>query len=328
MTMTAAEVQKEREKRLKKRGGKRPWFKMEEGTAYIRIGPPWKKGGEVWKDVYFHGHWPKKVYCAQNDKDETTGKTRRCRVCKRLEELKGGERSERSKILFGLISQRNEGLWNILIAKVKKTEDGSVKAVAYTKNRFHIWRLSGNWHNALLDVFTDEDYRRKSILGVTHSKYGRLIRVRRTGAELDTEYSFKALDRESMIFKDKDKRIEILKTCQDLDEVVSGSGDEELEAFLHQMEKKAKRLAAEAEEEGGEDEDIEDEDKEDRLRKKSHDDEEEEAEEEDSEEDEEEEEEDSDEGDSEKKYRKMKKSLKHEKEEEDEEESEEEDEED
>lgn len=211
---------------------------------YLRIGPPFHKEGEIWKDVYFHGGFKRKVYCAQNDVDPETGKHKKCLIEKRLAELKS-DRSKRGKKLWSLINQRSEGLWNVLVAKVKKSH-GNYIVRKYVDSKFKVWRLSYKWHNALLDIFADEDYRNKSILGVAHAKYGRLIKVSREGSGRDdTHYTFKVMEEVTPIFEDEHKRHKILKTLVDLDAMVHSSTKDELESFLHRMEKKAKKLARE-----------------------------------------------------------------------------------
>lgn len=170
-------------------------------------------------------------------------------MCKRQADLKG-DRSVRAKKLWGLLVKKNEGLWNILVAKVKKSSKGEYRVKGYEGKKFQILRLSSKWHNLLLDIFSDEDYRRKSILGVTHAKYGRLIRLNRVGEELDTTYTFKALDRETPIFDSSTKRKAVLKTLVDFDSMVSGSSDEELETFVHRSERLAKKMEHEEKKSG------------------------------------------------------------------------------
>ena len=246
MTKSASEVREElKERRRKKGGGKDNWLKVKDGDViYIRIGPPKHKDGEIWKDVYFHGGFKRKVYCAQNDKDEETGKHKKCLIEKRLAELKS-DRSKRGRKLWTLINQRSEGLWNVLVAKVKKSH-GGYKVRKYVDEKFKVLRLSFKWHNELLDIFADEDYRNKSILGVAHPKYGRLIRMTREGSGRDdTRYKFKVMEDVTPISEDKHERHKLLKTLVDLDELVHGSSKDEIESFLHRMEKKAKKLAKE-----------------------------------------------------------------------------------
>jgi hypothetical protein len=321
---TAEEVRDYLKKRKKKKGKKRPWVSFKEGTYYIRIGKPWRKKGEVWKDVLFHGGWKNKVYCAKNDIDEETGKQRKCIVCRRLAELKT-DRSKRGKKLWSLINQRSEGLWNLLVAKrFTRRNDGSVKVKRYEDNKFKIWRASYKWHNALVDIFSDDDYRIKSILGVTHPKYGRLIRLKREGSGRDdTAYTFKVLEKMSPISKSEETTAKFVDTLVNLDKVVSGSTDEELAAFLRRMEKKAKIQARrdEEEEEDEDDDDVdEDEDEVDdedddrpRKKKKHRSDEDED------------EEDDDDEDDLDRQYKKMKKGIKKKKRRKEEDEDDEED---
>lgn len=246
MTKTAEEVRSELEKRKKKsKGGKRPWIGIDEGETYIRIGPPWTKDGEVWKDVFYHGGFKDKVYCGKNDVDEKTGKPGKCKACKEWEEVKR-ERSAVAKELFSLLRQKSESIWNVLVAKVKKRDDGSIKIRKYEDNQFKLLRFSTKWQNMLLEIFSDDDYRKKSILGVAHPKYGRLIRVKRTGKGMDdTDYHFKVIEKETRISESDSERHKLLKTLNDLDEIVSASSPEEIETFVHKMKKKAKRLAEE-----------------------------------------------------------------------------------
>jgi len=307
--MTPEQVAEHRKKLKKKKGGKDRWTKIGEGSTFIRVGKPWKKNGEFWKEVLFHGRWPNKVYCSQNDKDEETGKPRRCPACRRQKALKG-DKSKSAKKLFGLLSQKTEGLWNVLVARVKKTESG-LKVKGYEDNKFKILRLALKWHTGLLDVFADEDFRKKSILGIAHPKYGRLVRVNREGTGRDdTEYKFKAMD-VSLLAPTKEQRLALFETLNDLDELVSGSSEEELDAFVRKMEKKAKKSSS--------DED-EDEDDDEPKKKKSRDEDEEEEEDKDEEESEDEDE------DEPKSKKKKKKKSKDEDEDEDEDESEDEDE--
>lgn len=320
MTMTAKQVAAERERRARGKGGKADWVKIKPDTVvYLRIGPPWKKEGEVWKDCYFHGYYPKKVYCANNDIDEDTGKKRKCSVERRLLKLKG-EKSKSSKKLWSLLNQKCEGLWNVLVVKkYRKLSNGKIIVKAYEDNRFKILRLAGKWHNLLLDVFSDEDLRKKSILGVTHPRYGRLVKVKRVGSDADdTNYSFDAVDRESPISKNKAKRLKLLGTLVNLDRIVQGSSDEELQAYVRRMEKLARKLAKRDREDDHDDEDDE-EDEDDDEETDSDDDDDEDEEEEDSD----------DEDDLEKQYQRLKKkSKKHKsKREDDDEEDEDEDEE-
>jgi hypothetical protein len=255
VTKTAEDVRKELEKRKKKRG-KRPWIGMEVGTTYIRVGPPWEKEGEIWKDVLFHGDFNNKVYCAQNDLDEKTGKPTPCIVCEAWNKYRK-ERTPVAKQLYTLLRQKSESIWNVLIAKVKKSDDGSIKVRGYEDDQFKLLRLSAKWHNLLLEIFSDEDYRKNSILGVADKRTGRLIRVKREGkGRDDTDYHFKAMEQETPISSDKEQREALIKTLNNLDEIVSGSSKEELETFVAKMKKKARRDA----EDGSDDSDDSSED--------------------------------------------------------------------
>jgi len=243
MVMSAADVAKRRQEYLKGlEGTKGDWFKLEGGqTATLRIGPPWATGAEIWKDVFFHGRYPNKAYCGMNDLDPTTGKRRRCLVCVELHSLKG-KKDPVSKKLYGLINQRSEGLWNVLVAKTTQDEAGRTKIVGVIP-KFKIMRLAGQWHNELLDIFAEEDFRAKHILGVAHPLVGRFIRVRRTGTGMqDTEYKFRALD-ESPLAPTKELRLALLKTLNNLDKLVMGASDEELTAFLRGAKQRARQLA-------------------------------------------------------------------------------------
>ncbi len=241
MTKTAEDVRKDLEKRRKKskKGGKGDWVKILEGDTYIRIGPPWKHHGEVWKDALFHGKYPNELGCAENEKDKH-GKTRRCPVESAKEELKG-ERSGSSKKLWGILFQRSKGLWNVLEAKTKRSSSGSIKVRGYEDSKFKILRLSSKWHQALLEIFADEDYRKKDILGVAHPKYGRLIRVRRTGTDMDTNYSFKAMEKEEPIAESSKEREKLLGTLVNLDKFAQAASDEELETFLRRSKRESKK---------------------------------------------------------------------------------------
>jgi len=327
MTKSAAEIRKELKQRTQKKG-KTEWWSLKEGTAYLRVLPPWKKGGEFWKDVLFHGGYKDKVYCRKNDLNEETGKPKSCPICKRVLELKT-DHSTRGKKLWRLIRQRNETLWNVLVAKVKRL-DGKVKVRKYIDKHAKVWRLSKKWSDVMIEFFADEDLRAKSVLGITHPKYGRLVKVTRTGTGRDdTNYSFRLVDNMSPVLPEKEDRIKIMKTSYDLDKLVHGSSKEELEAFLLKMEKLAKKLAAHSDD-GEDEEDDEDEDdaEEETSKKKKkaksyeedeEDDDEEDGdgdsddeEDEDEDEDEEEEGEDDEDDDLEKKYKKMKKQSKRE----------------
>lgn len=336
MTMTPVEIRKLREENIKKqssKGGGDRWFQVKEGTHVVRIGPPWKKGGEFWKDRFFHGRYKTKVYCAKNDVDEDTGKRRKCLVCRRVKELRH-DKSESAKKLYGLIKQNSDALWNVLIAKTK-IKEGKLTVIG-TDKKFRIMQLSPSWHNELLDIFGDPEYRENSVLGVTDSKTGRFIRIERIGSGRDdTEYKFKVMKNESPIADSKAERLELLGTRINLDEIVEGSSDEELKAFLRRMEKKAKSAEEDEDEDEDQDKDEqsegdgeEDEDESSskkKKKKKSKGEDEEEEEEEDSEEEgEEESDEDEDEP---KKKKKSKKDDDDDGDEEEEEDDEEEDEE-
>lgn len=347
MTMTAAEVAAERERRSQKSGGgKNGWVKIKGGSiVYLRIGPPWKKNGEVWKDSFKHGYYPREVSCAKNDTNKETGKKRSCPVDKRWESLKG-DRSTKAKKLWSLLKVRSEGLWNVLVAKkYKKLSDGRIIVKAWEDGKFKIWRNSPKWQDLLLEIFSNEAYTKKSLLGVADPRFGRLIRVKRTGAgKDDTVYEFKAVEHASPISKSKLKRKKLLATLVNLDAVVSGSSDEELSAFVRKMEKRAKKLAAldsdDEDEEDDEDEDEEDDEGDDedegkpkkskkKKKSKSDDDDDDDEDSDDDEDDEEsdDEDEDSDDDDDlESRYKKMKKGVKKKKaREEDEDDDEEED---
>lgn len=318
MTKSAAEIRKEIKDRTKKKGGSVNWFSLKEGKVYLRIGPPWKKDGDFWKDVLFHGGFKDKVYCRQNDLNEETGKPKSCIICKRVVELKT-DRSTKGKKLWSLIRQRNESLWNVLVAVIKRKEDGSIRVRKYKDKSFKVWRLSSKWHQMLIEIFADEDLRQKSILGVTHPKYGRLIKVTRSGSGRDdTNYTFLPTDKMTPILPEKEDRIKILKTRVDLDKLVHGSSKEELEAFLTKSEKIAKRQASQEdgdkEEDDDDDEDVSDDDEETTKKKKSkkrdRDDDEDSEDDSDDDDEESDEEGEDDEDELEKKYKEMKKEKK------------------
>ena len=313
MTKTPQEIREELDKRRSERsGGKEKWFSVGPDSKWLlRIGRPWKKNGEFWKDVFFHGSFKDKVYCRKNDIDPETGKPKRCKVCNRVKELKT-DRSTRGKKLWSLINQRSESLWNVLVVKKKKVDDeGRIQPTAYVDSRYKVWRLSSKWRDMLMDIFADEDYKNsaKSILGITHPSRGRLIKVRRTGkGRDDTSYTFTPEGFMTPILKDQEKREKIQATLNDLDKEVHGSSNEELEAFLAKAEKEARRLARLEKEDKDDDKDDDDEETE-----ETEDDEDEEGDEkEEDEDDEDEESSDDDDDDSslEKKYKKMKKKLK------------------
>ncbi len=317
MTKTAKEIRQELKKRRQK-GGRTNWFNIKGGTrVYLRIGPPWKKGGEFWKDVAFHGHYKDRVYCRKNSIDPKTDKPRKCPVCVRLAELKT-DRSPKGKKLWSLIKQSTEGLWNVLVAKKFKRVDGKIQVRRYLDNQFKVLRLSKKWQDMMMDIFADEDYRSKDILGVAHSKYGRLIKATREGkGRDDTNYTFRPVDYMSPIFPDKEDRLKILKTLTDLDAMVHGSSKEECEAFLAKAEKQAAKLARLEKEESGSDETDDDdgdgiEDDEDEGTD-SDDEDDNESSEDDDESDSDGDDEEDDDSDLEKKYKKMKKKLKNKK---------------
>jgi hypothetical protein len=310
MTRSAADIRKELKKRRQKRK-KTNWYTLKGGTRrYLRIGPPWKKGGEFWKDVLFHGYYKDKVYCRKNDIDEKTGKPKKCKVCIRLKELKS-DRSAFGKKLWSLIKQNSEGLWNVLVAKKIKRVDGKIIVRRYEDGVFKVFRLSKKWQDLMMDIFADEDYRSKDILGVTHSKYGRLIKATREGeGRDDTNYTFHPVDAMTPIFPDKEKRLAILKTLNDLDAIVHGSSQEECEAFLEKAEKKARKLARLEKEGGDEDTDDDDEEADDTERDEDESESDDNEDEETEDEEDDESEDDEDDSDLENRYKKMKKKLK------------------
>ena len=263
MTMSAADVQKYRtalkgEKRQGAWWSLKPTESGAPATAYLRIGKPWKKDGEIWKDVITHvGGFKEKVYCAHNDIDKDTGKPRKCAVCRRLKKLQTEDRTPYSKKLFGFLIQKSEALWNVAVAKVEVSDSGAVKVKGYLDRQFKILRLSKKWHLELVELFTEPEYRSEHVLGLADPKFGYLIRMKREGKDLDTEYQFKVTGKPCPIYESKEKRIAINKSLANLDSLVKGSSDEELRAFVHAMEKKAKKIVAkeEAQEFGGEDSD-------------------------------------------------------------------------
>jgi len=325
MTKTASEIRKELRERTRKKG-KVDWFGIKgDTTVYLRFCPPWKKNGDFWKDVLFHGGFKDKVYCRKNDMNEETEKPKSCLICKRVVELKN-DRSTRGKKLWSLIRQKNESLWNVLVAKIRRRDDGSIKVIRYRDNHAKVLRLSSKWHNALLEIFADEDLRAKSILGVTHPKYGRLVKAKRSGTGRDdTNYTFLPTDKMMPIFPEKSKRMKILKTVVNLDKMVHASSKEELEAFLEKMERRARKLAA-LEKEGGhgrdedeEEEDVEKDDEEETpKKKKKHHKRADDADDDDSDDsDSDSEDEDDEDADLERKYKEMKKKSKKDRDEDD-----------
>jgi hypothetical protein len=260
MTKTAAEIRQEIEKRSRSGGGKGSWFSMKPGDKkYLRLGRPWRKNGDFWKDVFIHGYFKDKVFCRSNEKNPATGKPRKCPVCQRLKEMES-DRSTKAKKLWGLIKQNSEGLWNVLVAKkIIRKDNGKIIVKKYEDNKFKLFRLSPRWNNLMMDIFGDEDYRVKSILGVTHPLSGRLIKATRTGkGREDTTYAFAPVDRSTPIFDDEEKRKKIGETLIDLDKAVKISSKEECEAFLEKMEKKARKLAKLEKEDAGDDDEDDD----------------------------------------------------------------------
>jgi hypothetical protein len=217
-------------------------------TAYLRIGKPWKKDGEIWKDVITHsGGFKEKVYCAKNDIDKTTGKTRKCAVCSRLKRLQTEDRTPVSKKLFGFLVQKSEALWNVAVAKAVVSSTGVVTVKGYIDKQFKILRLSKKWHLELVELFTEPEYRSEHVLGLADPKFGYLIRIKREGKELDTQYQFKVIGKPAPIYQSQEKRITINKSLANLDSLVKGSSDEELKAYVHAMEIKAKKIVAKEE---------------------------------------------------------------------------------
>lgn len=271
MTMSASEVEKYREglKNRKGSGGGGSWFTLKSGTAYLRIGKPWRKNGEFWKDVIFHGAFipgqqGTKVYCAGNFIDKETGKPKKCAVCRRLKQLRSEPRTKFSNALFKLLVPREEYLWNVLQAKLKTSEgkpilkDGKPIVKRYVDSTYKIARFSKMWHLLLVEIFAEDEYRAESVLGVTHPKTGRIIRCVRTGENLKTEYRFKVIGGPSSISKSQEKREALQSTLVDLDKAVKASSSEELQAYVHAMEKRAKKLAKSDEGDDNYDEPTED----------------------------------------------------------------------
>jgi len=244
MPKSAKEVRKMLEDREKSREGrgKDMWFPgLKQGFTVLRLGQPWAgDDGDFWKDRFFHGGYKNKVFCAKNEIDKETGKPRKCKVCRAYKALKG-DQSSFARRLSKLIFQRSESLWNVVAAKFKERH-GKIEVTGVDDpKKFQILQMSYKWTQDLQDIFGEEEYREKSELGVTDPKVGMWIRVRRRGKEMDTKYDFKVLDNPCPISEDKSERKEIEKTLIDLDAVVKGSSDEELEAFLEKMTHKAKK---------------------------------------------------------------------------------------
>jgi hypothetical protein len=246
MTMSADDVRKYRTEQKKKRGkgGKRQWFSLKGGTVYIRVAAPWKKKGDFWKDVLFHGRYPNKVYCAQNDIDPKTGKRKKCAVCLRRAEIKS-DKSAFAKALYGLLGQKIESLWNVFVAaKVKRIDEDHIVVRRWQDKTSKILRLAQKWHLELVKIFAMDKYRKKSVLGVADTKQGYTIKMTREGSGADdTEYEFEVVGGPTAIAKTKEERVALLKTREDLDALVTGSSKEELAAFVHRMEKLAKKKA-------------------------------------------------------------------------------------
>jgi len=252
MTKTAKEIREELDaKREKQKGGKYDWFSPKPGIHYIRIAPPWKKDGDFWKDVLIHGFFKDKVYCRHNEKDVETGKVKKCAIERRLRKLKN-DRSPFGKKLWSLIRQRSESLWNVFVGKVDR--DGSKLTFnGYVDKKAKVWRLSSQWHDAMVEFFADDDYREKSVLGITHSRHGRWVKINRVGeGRDDTKYTFTIVDvgkLPSALAPTKMKRKKLLATVTDLDKMVHGSSQEELEAFLEKMSKRAREAVRKEKEE-------------------------------------------------------------------------------
>jgi hypothetical protein len=245
---SAREVRELLEKREKERtsGKKDMWVpKIEVGTHVFRIGPPWKEGGHFWKDRLVHGGFKRKVYCAQNDIDKHTGKPRKCKVCRRWRKVQG-DRSDFGSALWKLLLQKREGLWNVVFGKVKHYNGDTNVEVTELKEpkKFQVLQLSQGWTDELCEFFAEEDYREESKLGITDLKKGRWIRLIRKGEKLDTEYKFRVFKEASKISDSSSERHALEKSLVDLDRLVKGSSDEELESFIEDMERKAKKGAS------------------------------------------------------------------------------------
>lgn len=310
MTMSAKDVEQYRQdlKNKNSGGGGAGWFSMKpDTTVYIRIGPPWVKDGEIWKDSLRHRIPSKEmsnsnqVYCGHNDvkKDGTVRKCAVCRARKKMSEA-GGKRTTASRALYGMLCEQTQSIYNVLVGKkVKILPSGKVLIKSYEDDKFKPWTLSPSWHGELLEIFTEDEYRRKSVKGVTSPQFGWVIRVKRIGKGLDTEYKFKVVGPSCPISKDPEKREALLKTLNNLDKIVRGSSDEELQAYVRLAEKKSRSLKdKEEDEEEPEDDDddddldgeIEEESKKHKKKKKKSDDDEEEEKEEVEEDDEDEDE--------------------------------------
>jgi hypothetical protein len=261
MVMTSEEVREYRAKKLKEQGGSGGNYFGIEGdtTVVVRLGPPWSKESESWRERLYHGRYPDKILCGHNETDKE-GNPKKCKACGRYKKLKG-DKSKRARKLSGLLKQKGEYLWNVLACKTKKTDEG-VKIVGYKDGKFKVWRLAAQWSLDLIDLIADEEYRKKSALGITAKKSGRPVRVERVGSGMkDTKYKFKALS-PSPISKDSDKMESLLESLNDLDALCEPASEEEMAAFVRKMEKKSRHASDddEDEDEGDDEEESSDED--------------------------------------------------------------------
>jgi hypothetical protein len=249
MTMTAGEIADYRKKAKEKdeRSGV-PWLSIKpDTTVYVRIGRPWQKDGDIWKDVLYHGRWTQdgsgKVYCGKLDKDPDTGKPGRCPVCRRLKKLKSEPRTKESKELFKLLVPHEEALWNVLVAKTKTLDSGKVFVVKYVDNQFKVLRFSKGFHLDLVELFADPEYSSESALGICSHEKGYLVRIRREGELLDTDYKFKVVGKPCPLSKDPERTKKLGATRNDLGKIVHASSEEELRAFVKMAEKESRRKA-------------------------------------------------------------------------------------
>jgi len=259
MTMTAKEIAEYRQKAKDRdeRSGV-AWFSIKpDTTVYVRIGRPWKKDGDIWKDVIYHGRWTQdgsgKVYCGKNEKDPETGKPKKCAVCRRLKKLRLEARTPESKELFKALVPHEEALWNVLVAEVKTLDSGKVVVKRYVDNQFKVLRLAKGFHLDLIELFADPEYSAESALGICSHEKGYLVRIRREGEMLDTDYKFKVVGKPCPLSKDPERTKKLGATRNDLDKLVHASSEEELKAFVKTAEREARRKA-EGDDDDGDDE--------------------------------------------------------------------------
>ena len=189
-------------------------------------------------DRRLHGDFKDRIFCRRNTINPKTGKPRTCSACDRYAQLKG-DTSDRADDMRKLIYPRYDHLWNVLPVLKGDLKGGKKLVVKKLDEAYRILTCSKTLHNLLVDIFADEEYREKSMLGVTHSIHGRFIQLRRIGENLDTEYRVKVLSEPQPLAKDKATRIALGRTLNDLAAKAQGASEEDLAAFLRKMETKA-----------------------------------------------------------------------------------------